>query len=135
MSQTPDSASAGARTRIDKWLWAARFFKTRSLATQAVDGGKVRLNGERIKPAKEVKAGDTVVARIGEREIEVAVLAVADKRGSAAIAQTLYAESADSVARREAQSDQRQLVQDPAASISGGRPTKRDRRQLGRLHD
>jgi len=95
----------------------------------------VRLNGERIKPAKEVKAGDTVVARIGEREIEVAVLAVADKRGSAAIAQTLYAESADSVARREAQRDQRQLVQDPAASISGGRPTKRDRRQLGRLHD
>ncbi|NCA23309.1 MAG: RNA-binding S4 domain-containing protein [Betaproteobacteria bacterium] len=128
MSQTPDSASAGARTRIDKWLWAARFFKTRSLATQAVDGGKVRLNGERIKPAKEVKAGDTVVARIGEREIEVAVLAVAD-------AQTLYAESADSVARREGQRDQRQLVQDPAASISGGRPTKRDRRQLGRLHD
>src|ERR1700690_2107250 len=84
------------KVRIDKWLWAARFFKTRSLATQAVEGGRVRLNGERCKPAKEVRAGDRLLVHMGELEWELAVLALSDKRGPATVARNLYAESEQS---------------------------------------
>lgn len=115
--------------RIDKWLWAARFFKTRSLATDAVDGGKVRLNGERIKPARGVKVGDTLEVDNGSTEWEVVVQGLADKRGSAAIAQTLYSETERSIVEREKQAEQRKFFREPGESIKG-RPTKRDRRQI-----
>jgi ribosome-associated heat shock protein Hsp15 len=118
--------------RIDKWLWAARFFKTRSLATDAVDGGKVRLNGDRIKPARGVKAGDTVDIDNGSAEWQVVVQGVAEKRGSAAIAQTLYAETAQSVVDRQKKADQRQFFREPSEAIKG-RPTKRDRRQIDKV--
>lgn len=115
--------------RIDKWLWAARFFKTRSLATDAVDGGKVRLNGERVKPARSVKVGDLLDIDNGSTEWQVVVQDLADKRGSAAIAQALYAETEESVAAREKKAEQRKYFREPAETIKG-RPTKRDRRDL-----
>lgn len=115
--------------RIDKWLWAARFFKTRSLATDAVDGGKVRLNGERIKPARNVKLGDTLEIDNGATEWEVVVQGLSDKRGSAPIAQTLYAETEQSIAKRQHLAEQRQFFREPSSAIKG-RPTKRDRRLL-----
>jgi ribosome-associated heat shock protein Hsp15 len=115
--------------RIDKWLWAARFFKTRSLATDAIDGGKVRLNGDRVKPARSVKVGDTLDIDNGSTEWQVIVQGVADKRGSAAIAQTLYTETAHSIAERQKKTEQRQFFREPSEGIKG-RPTKRDRRQL-----
>ncbi|HEX7634499.1 MAG TPA: S4 domain-containing protein [Noviherbaspirillum sp.] len=115
--------------RIDKWLWAARFFKTRSMATDAVDGGKVRLNGERIKPARSVKIGDTLDIDNGSTEWEVLVRGLTDKRGSATIAQTLYSETEQSIARRQQNAEQRKFFREPGESIKG-RPTKRDRRLL-----
>ncbi|MEQ1519499.1 MAG: RNA-binding S4 domain-containing protein, partial [Usitatibacteraceae bacterium] len=87
--------------RIDKWLWAARFFKTRSLAVDAVNAGRVEVNGERVKPAKSIKCGDRLLVRKPPVEFQVLVKAIADKRGSAVIAQTLYEESPESVAARE----------------------------------
>ena len=86
------------KLRVDKWLWAARFFKHRTLATEAVEGGKVQLNGIRVKPAKDVKVGDRVDIQIADSRYTVIVTAIADKRGSASVAQTLYAETADSSA-------------------------------------
>ncbi|MGE4112426.1 MAG: RNA-binding S4 domain-containing protein [Burkholderiales bacterium] len=118
--------------RIDKWLWAARFFKTRAAAQQAVDGGKVRLNGERIKPAKEVRPGDTLLIHIGAYEWVVKVAGLSDKRGSATVARTLYAEDEASRLRREEQSALRKFAADPAQDRHG-RPTKRERRQLERF--
>ncbi len=115
--------------RIDKWLWAARFYKTRSLAQQAVEGGKITLSGERIKPSKELKTGDALVIRIGASAWAIAVKQLSDKRGSATIARTLYEESAESQVRREQQSVLRKLNVEPAAERHG-RPTKRERRQL-----
>jgi ribosome-associated heat shock protein Hsp15 len=119
--------------RIDKWLWAARFFKTRSLATDAVDGGKVRLNDERTKPSRNVKPGDRLTIDNGSTEWEVLVLGLSDKRGSAAIAQTLYAETEDSIARRQQEAERRRLFSEPGAAIKG-RPTKRDRRRIDKTH-
>lgn len=116
-------------TRIDKWLWAARFFKTRSLATDAVEGGKVRLNGDRVKPARSVKAGDTLDIDNGATEWEVVVRGVAEKRGSAAVAQTLYAETEESIVERQKKAEQRRYFREPGETLKG-RPTKRDRRQL-----
>jgi len=118
--------------RIDKWLWAARFFKTRSMATDAVDGGKVRLNGERIKPARGVKPGDTLEIDNGSTEWEVVVKDLADKRGSATIAQTLYEETENSIAAREKKAEQRRFFREPGESIKG-RPTKRDRRLIDKF--
>ncbi len=115
--------------RIDKWLWAARFFKTRSLAQQAVEGGKVKLKGERVKPAKELNIGDPVHVTIAETAWEITVLALSGKRGPASVARTLYEESPESAARRVAQSAMRKLSVDPAHDRHG-RPTKRERRQL-----
>ncbi len=117
--------------RIDKWLWAARFFKTRSLATAAVEGGRVRQNGDRIKPARSVKPGDVLDIDNGSTRWEVTVEQLAEKRGSATIAQTLYAETEASIQRRQDESEQRKYFREPSASIKG-RPTKRDRRLLGR---
>jgi ribosome-associated heat shock protein Hsp15 len=117
--------------RIDKWLWAARFFKTRSLATVAVDGGKVKLNGGRTKPAHSVKEGDILEIDNGATAWEVVVKALAEQRGSAAIAQTLYAETEESMQRRQQESEKRKYFREPGTAIKG-RPTKRDRRALDR---
>ena len=117
--------------RIDKWLWAARFFKTRTLATDAVDGGKVRLNGERVKPARGVRVGDLLDIDNGATVWEVAVRDLSEVRGSATIAQALYAETEASVAKRQREAEQRKYFSEPATAIKG-RPTKRDRRQLDR---
>jgi ribosome-associated heat shock protein Hsp15 len=115
--------------RIDKWLWAARFFKTRTLAAAAVDNGRVRVDGERVKPARNVRCGELLQIDNGSTEWEVAVCALADKRGSAAIAKTLYEETEESIRKREQLADQRKLFREPSTNIKG-RPTKRDRRML-----
>jgi len=120
--------------RIDKWLWAARFFKTRSVAQQAIEGGKVRLNGERTKPAKELKSGDALVIRIGDYEWTVKVLALSDKRGSATIARTLYEEGEESRQKRALEVAKRRRFNEPASTLKG-RPTKRDRRTLDTWKD
>jgi ribosome-associated heat shock protein Hsp15 len=117
--------------RIDKWLWAARFFKTRSLATDAVDGGKVRLNGDRIKPARSVKIGDKLDIDNGATTWEVVVQGLSDVRGSASVAQTLYSETEGSVAKRQQDAESRRFFSEPSAALKG-RPTKRNRRQLDR---
>jgi ribosome-associated heat shock protein Hsp15 len=117
--------------RIDKWLWAARFFKTRSLATDAVDTGRVRLEGERIKPARSVKVDDKLMIDNGADRWEVVVLAISDQRGAAPIARTLYQETEESIVRRENDHEARRLFPEPGSSIKG-RPTKRDRRALSR---
>lgn len=117
--------------RLDKWLWASRFFKTRGLAQAAVAGGKVKLNGERVKPAKVVAPGDRLTIRIGEFEWAVAIKALSGKRGPAAAARKLYEEDDVSRARRIAQAADRRAH----ASVWGerkGRPTKRERREMER---
>jgi ribosome-associated heat shock protein Hsp15 len=115
--------------RLDKWLWAARFFKTRSLATEAVNGGKVELNGLRPKAAKEVKVGDRVRVRVGPFVHELTVRALGERRGPASVAALLYEESAESVAARERLREQHRMA--PAVHYEeGGRPTKKDRRAL-----
>ena len=121
--------AGSSAVRIDKWLWAARFFKTRSLATDAIDGGKVRLNGERVKPARSIKPGDTLAIDNGATEWEVVVKALSETRGPAAVAQTLYEETAESIAKRQQTAEQRRFFQEPGEAIRG-RPTKRDRRKL-----
>ena len=115
--------------RLDKWLWAARFFKTRSLAQQAVAAGRVQLNGDRTKPAHEVKAGDMVVVRVADWRWEVKVLALSDRRGPAEEARKLYDETEPSRAERERLGDLRRWGAEPAATLKG-RPTKRDRRLM-----
>jgi ribosome-associated heat shock protein Hsp15 len=115
--------------RLDKWLWAARFFKTRSLAQRAVAGGRVQLNGDRTKPAHEVKAGDAVVVRAGELRWEVKVAALSERRAPAAEARRLYEETAESHAERERRKDLRRWGAEPAAALKG-RPTKRNRRRM-----
>ena len=118
--------------RIDKWLWAARFFKTRSLAAKAVGGGKVRVNGEGAKPSRILKPGDEIALRQGEQEWVIEVKALSGKRGPAAEAALLYAEREDSRARRQAQIAQRKTQPHPAAGVKG-RPTKKDRRLIHRF--
>ena len=120
--------------RIDKWLWAARFFKTRSAAQQAIEGGKVRLNGERTKPAKELKPGDQLVITIVVYEWTISVVRLSDKRGSATVARTLYEESEESRARRALEIEKRRRFNEPASTLKG-RPTKRDRRVLDEWKD
>ncbi len=115
--------------RIDKWLWAARFFKTRSLATDAVDNGKVRCNDERVKPARKLNSGDLLAINNGATEWEVEVIALSDVRGSATQAQLLYAETPKSILKRQHETEQRRLFHEPTSEIKG-RPTKRDRRLL-----
>jgi ribosome-associated heat shock protein Hsp15 len=119
--------------RLDKWLWAARFFKTRSQATQAVDGGKVEVNGARVKPAKEIRIGDELCIRLAPYEHVVIVRGLADKRGSATIAQTLYEETTESVAAREKLRESHRLAPAMFVYEEKGRPTKKDRRELSKL--
>ena len=126
-----DGAPAG-KVRIDKWLWAARFFKTRSLAQEAVDGGKAEVNGERAKRSKLVQAGDKVRLRQGAEIWDLAVLDIASRRGSAEIAASLYEESPTSKALRESVREQTHNMN--SGFIHGdNRPGKRDRRELRRI--
>ena len=119
------------QVRIDKWLWAARVFKTRSLAAEAIDRGRVKINDERCKTSRQVHLDDLIDIDNGSAEWQVRVLGVSSQRGSATIARQLYAETAESILRREHQAEQRRLFTDPAEALRG-RPTKRDRRQLDR---
>jgi ribosome-associated heat shock protein Hsp15 len=118
--------------RIDKWLWAARFFKTRSAATEAVLGGHVHVGGERVKPSRTVRAGETVEVRSGRLEWTVVVRGVADRRGPASVAATLYEETPASVAAREQRAAEWKLARPPGADL-GARPTKQARRRLDAL--
>lgn len=120
--------------RIDKWLWAARFFKTRTLAADAVENGKIKVGGDKVKPARAVRVGDKLAIDNGADLWDVLVLGLSDKRAAAPIARLLYAETPDSIARRIAEHERRKLFHEPGADIKG-RPTKRDRRQLGRFSD
>lgn len=128
--RTPVAADG---VRIDKWLWAARFFRTRSLAQQAIERGRVLVGGDRVKLARPVRVGDEIRLRIDDTERMLYVLALSDMRGSATAAQALYRESEASMARRAERREARRLQAEPAAAIAGGRPTKRDRRRLGRV--
>jgi ribosome-associated heat shock protein Hsp15 len=120
------------RVRIDKWLWAARFFKTRSSATDAVSGGRVHVNDARVKPSKEIRCGDTVVVSVGPVRRTVEVTGLSDKRGSAVVAATLYAETVESTALRQQTALERRLAR-PIGADLGARPTKLDRRRLESL--
>lgn len=118
--------------RLDKWLWAARFFKTRSLASEAVDGGHVELNGDRAKPAKQIREGDELRIRQNQYTYVVHVRGLSERRGPASEAQLLYEETVASRRERERLAEQRRLAPAPAYE-EGGRPTKRDRRDISRV--
>lgn len=118
--------------RLDKWLWAARFFKTRALAIEAVAGGKVHVNGQRVKPSRAVQLGDRVQVRKGPVELTVIVRALSAQRGPAPVARTLYEETPESVAARERLAEQRRLAS-AATPAPDSRPSKRDRRKIIRF--
>jgi ribosome-associated heat shock protein Hsp15 len=118
------------KLRIDKWLWAARFYKTRTLANEEVVKGRIEVNGQEVKPARELKVGDTVSLRQGVVKRTVVVKGLSGMRGPAPVAQQLYEETSDSVKSREQAAEQRRLAPEPAHSIEQGRPTKRGRREL-----
>ena len=120
-------------SRLDKWLWAARFYKTRGLAAGAIDGGKVEVNGEKAKRAKPLHPGDAVRIRLGPYEHRVTVLALATQRGPAAVAATLYQEDPAGKEIRERIHEQHRLAARLAGGAVQGRPTKRDRREIGKL--
>ncbi len=117
--------------RIDKWLWAARFFKTRSLASDAVERGRVRLNGDRCKPARNLRPGDLLDIDNGSTAWQIRVIALSGQRGPAPVAQALYEETEDSLRQREQRAEQRKVFSEPGKAIRG-RPTKRDRRMIDR---
>ena len=121
------------KLRIDKWLWAARFYKTRSLACDDIDKGRVEINGVVVKPAREVKAGDSLQLRMGPVTLTVTVLTVSDKRGPAPVAALLYKETEESIRSRQLAAEQRRLAPEPALTLTQGRPTKRDRRDADKL--
>lgn len=118
------------RLRIDKWLWAARFYKTRTLAVEDIDRGRVEINGQVAKPAREVKPGDTVAVRRDSVTRTVIVRGLSSTRGPAPVAQQLYEETAESITAREQAAQQRRYAREPALAIEHGRPTKRGRREL-----
>jgi ribosome-associated heat shock protein Hsp15 len=120
------------RVRLDKWLWAARFFKTRALAADAIESGKVEVNGERAKRAKQLQLGDSVRVRLGPYHHIITVLAVSERRGPASVAKTLYEESAEGRKAREALQLQVKAAQS-ASGYTPGRPTKKDRREIEKL--
>lgn len=132
MSAPIPGLSLDGRLRLDKWLWTARFFKTRSLAQDAVDGGKVKLNGQAVKASREVKAGDVLDLTLGQTHWNITVVAVNPLRRPAPEAQQLFAESPESLQRREQEKEQRTLAPPPGQD-AGSRPTKRDRRQRERF--
>ena len=121
--------------RIDKWLWAARFYKTRSLACDEVTKHRVQINGQDVKPAREVKVGDTLTIRQGNITKTVQVKGISASRGPAPVAQLLYEETSESIALRAKLAEQNRMAAEPAHSIEHGRPTKRDRRQIEHAWD
>ena len=121
--------------RLDKWLWASRFYKTRSLASEEIGKGRVQVNGLDAKPARDIKVGDTVVMRQGLTLRTVVVQGLSQQRGSAPVAQQLYAETAESIRLRDASAEQRRMNPEPASSMEHGRPTKRDRRSLDKAQN
>jgi ribosome-associated heat shock protein Hsp15 len=120
------------RVRLDRWLWAARFFKSRAMAKSAVEGGKVELDGQRGKPSKEIALGQQLSVRRGDEIFEIEVIALADKRGSATIAATLFRESEDSINRRAADVARRKMER-AGLQVPDKRPEKRDRRALAKM--
>lgn len=118
------------KLRVDKWLWAARFYKTRSLASEELVKGRIQVNGQDAKPSREVKPNDTLLIRQGPVSRTVVVLGLSQQRGPATSAQQLYAETQESIQHRENQAEQRRLAREPSQTIEHGRPTKRDRRDL-----
>jgi ribosome-associated heat shock protein Hsp15 len=125
--QKPDD---DGRVRLDKWLWAARFFKTRSLAAEAITGGKVTMHGDRVKPARPLQVGDEIAVRLGPYEHIVRVRELSERRGPATVAATLYEETAESLAARSKLAEQLRLSPAPLVYDEKGRPTKRDRREI-----
>lgn len=123
-----------ASLRLDLWLWAARFFKTRSLAKHAIESGKVEVAGQNAKPSRALRVGEQLQVRRGDEVFEIQVLALSDKRGSASVAQTLYRESAESVARREAEREKRRMERDGYRAPEH-KPDKRARRLIRALGD
>lgn len=121
------------KTRLDKWLWAARFYKTRSLAVDEINKGRVTVNGQNAKPARDIRVGDEITIAKQAPATVVIVQALSAVRGPATVARTLYEETADSMTARENAAEQRRLAPEPALSIHTGRPTKRDRRNIDRL--
>lgn len=122
-------------TRIDKWLWAARFFKTRTLATDAVNRGHIQINQQNIKPSRDVRVGDVLTIWLAKVPLTVVIQGVSDQRGPAPVAQKLYAETTESLLHRKQVAEQRRLSPEPALTMEHGRPTKRDRRDLQRNWD
>lgn len=129
-----DDADDG-RVRLDKWLWAARFFKTRSLAAEAVTGGKVTMRGDRVKPARPLQAGDEISIRLGPYEHVVRVRELSSRRGPASVAATLYEETPESLAARQKLAEQLRMAPAPLVYEDKGRPTKRNRREIDRWRD
>ena len=127
-----EEAEHSGRVRLDKWLWAARFYKTRGLSAEAIDAGKIEVNGERAKRARLVQAGDKVKIRIGPYEHLITVRGVSEKRGSAPIAQALYEEDAESRKAREVMAAHVRAM-NANTGYESGRPTKKDRREIERL--
>ena len=125
-----DSNASAAKVRLDKWLWAARFYKTRSLSADEIGKGRVQVNGQVAKPSREVRVGDRIELRQGPVARTIVVKAASEQRGPATVAQTLFEETADSIALREKQALERRMNAEPSLAIEQGRPTKRDRRQL-----
>jgi len=121
------------KVRLDKWLWAARFFKTRSLASEQITKGRVLIGGQPAKPAREVRLDERIAVRQGDAVIEVLVKGLSQVRGPAPVARLLYEETPESIAAREKAAEMRRLAPEPAQGIATGRPTKRDRRDIDRL--
>jgi ribosome-associated heat shock protein Hsp15 len=128
-----DDENDDDRIRLDKWLWAARFFKTRSLAAEAIGGGKITLNGDRAKPAKPVKLGDEVRVQLGPFQHVVIVRGLSERRGPASVAQTMYEETEASRAARARLAEQLRMAPAGLVYDEKGRPTKRDRREISRF--
>ena len=130
VSADPDDTDDRHRVRLDKWLWAARFYKTRALAAEEIGLGRVSINGAPAKASREPRPGDLLSLRQGAVLRTVQVLALSATRGPATVAQALYAETPESIAARQKAAEARRLAAEPAGSIEQGRPTKRDRRRL-----
>ncbi len=132
---TPTSKTPLAAMRLDKWLWCARFYKTRSLATEEIGKGRVTVNGQQAKAARDVRPGDTLELRQGPVQRTVVIRALSGMRGPAPVAQLLFDETPESIAARAEAAELRRLAPEPAASLQEGRPTKRDRRNIDRAGD
>ncbi|OSZ75873.1 RNA-binding S4 domain-containing protein [Hydrogenophaga sp. IBVHS1] len=129
------SSDSTIRVRLDKWLWAARFYKTRSLSSEEIDKGRVKLNGASVKPSRDVKAGDVLEMRIGHEVRTVVVRGLSGVRGPAPVAALLFEETPESLRQRQDAAEMRRLAPEPAHSQPLGRPTKRDRRHIEGLRD